>query len=64
MKHTCLQRLMQLGPVMWLGPRADWEKRLSAARREPPRPQSGTTTYTGTNAAAAPRLFYRVGVGN
>jgi hypothetical protein len=24
--------------------------------------QSGTTTYTETNAAAAPRLFYRVGV--
>jgi len=24
--------------------------------------QSGTTTYTDTNAAAAPRLLYRVGV--
>ena len=26
--------------------------------------QPGTTSFTDTNAAAAPRLFYRVGVGN
>jgi len=26
--------------------------------------QPGTTSYTDTNGAAAPRLFYRVGVGN
>ena len=26
--------------------------------------QAGTTTYTDTNAATAPRFFYRVGVGN
>jgi hypothetical protein len=24
--------------------------------------QAGATTYTDTNAAAAPRLFYRIGV--
>ena len=26
--------------------------------------QAGTTIYTRTNAAVAPRLFYRVGVGH
>jgi len=26
--------------------------------------QPGTTSFTDTNAAAAPRLFYRVSVGN
>ena len=26
--------------------------------------QPGTTSYTDTNAATAPRLFYRVGVGD